>query len=441
MQEFCRVVARILRAPLATLLLWWGYWEPVPETVLRVGVLHSVSFGPHRAVTVTGLCDRDVMMWPGGSAARPPMSRCTGVFLAALCFRWALASPGDRDPLFLSCAADCEAHQCAPSPLPSVGILHKALGQLSWRCADECRYTCMHERTAIRLAGGDEVLQYDGKWPFWRALGMQEPAAVAFSLLNLCAHVRGLRRLGTILPTCRSGYYSLYWLVGVVSANAWLWAAIFHIRDCPLTEALDYHSASAIQIVSFYCALSRVCALEHRDRGPVQGVTSTVLSVGLLCVYCAHVAYLARDEAFDYGYNMKFNIAFGAASALLWLSWLLWPFLCRVVRGQGITRAPCHAPEPRPGGTMLLLFLGALGSSVLFEVLDFPDLRLTLFGRWVSRGLLGGESHLSLGLAGGYGVLDAHAMWHAATVCLTPIWYAFAVVDSVDAKNGRTKTE
>jgi len=31
---------------------------------------------------------------------------------------------------------------------------------------------------------GEPVQQYYGKWPFWRLLGMQEPASLLFSTLN-----------------------------------------------------------------------------------------------------------------------------------------------------------------------------------------------------------------------------------------------------------------
>eukprot|EP01047_Picozoa_sp_COSAG01_P005870 COSAG01_NODE_206_length_22034_cov_125.512585_15_plen_126_part_00 len=37
---------------------------------------------------------------------------------------------------------------------------------------------------------------------------------------------------------------------------------------------------------------------------------------------------------------------------------------------------------------------------------------------------------------GAYGVLDAHALWHAATTVLTPLWYAFVIVDSGGSGGG-----
>eukprot|EP01051_Picozoa_sp_SAG22_P022592 SAG22_NODE_5469_length_1008_cov_1.246425_2_plen_120_part_00 len=71
---------------------------------------------------------------------------------------------------------------------------------LAWSCPDECRYDCMHEQTAARVAAGKPVQQYFGKWPFLRLGAVQEPAAVLFSVLNLLAHLHGIRRLRRVQP-------------------------------------------------------------------------------------------------------------------------------------------------------------------------------------------------------------------------------------------------
>ena len=46
----------------------------------------------------------------------------------------------------------------------------------------------------------EPILQFHGKWPFHRFLGMQEPASVLFSLLNLLAHDYGISRLREGVP-------------------------------------------------------------------------------------------------------------------------------------------------------------------------------------------------------------------------------------------------
>lgn len=62
---------------------------------------------------------------------------------------------------------------------------------LQWSWEDNCRYDCMQRIVQQRLDRGLPVLQYHGKWPFVRVAGIQEPASVLFSLLNLGAYVVG----------------------------------------------------------------------------------------------------------------------------------------------------------------------------------------------------------------------------------------------------------
>lgn len=48
--------------------------------------------------------------------------------------------------------------------------------------------------------------------------------------------------------------------------NAWLWASVFHARDRPVTEALDYHSATAVQFAAAVSAAVRVFELSPTRR-------------------------------------------------------------------------------------------------------------------------------------------------------------------------------
>jgi len=87
----------------------------------------------------------------------------------------------------------------------------------------------MHNITDKAIEVHDNVYQYYGKWPFWRFAGMQEPASVLFSLLNLWGHVKGLRAANGLIPeTHPMRRYYLGW--GLVNVNAWIWSAVFHIR-------------------------------------------------------------------------------------------------------------------------------------------------------------------------------------------------------------------
>ena len=58
-----------------------------------------------------------------------------------------------------------------------------------------------------------------------------------------------------------------------------------------------------------------------------------------------------------------------------------------------------------------LVRAGGMGCAILLEVFDFADCRQ----------LLGHDDR--------WGGADAHALWHAATALLTPLWYAFTQRD------------
>lgn len=63
-----------------------------------------------------------------------------------------------------------------------------------WSCEDECGYNCMWRTTYAFLGRDWNVPQFYGKWPFKRFLGIQEPASVLFSYLNLLVHWRMIRK-------------------------------------------------------------------------------------------------------------------------------------------------------------------------------------------------------------------------------------------------------
>ena len=137
------------------------------------------------------------------------------------------ASSGDRSDEFLDCVKLCRAGACSSND--SSGDLSLALRLTRWTCEDNCKYSCMHIITNRAVERGGWIHQYYGKWPFWRLAGMQEPASVLFSLLNLYGHVDGLRKLQRIKSYSHPmrPYYLLWSWVNI---NAWIWSAVFHTR-------------------------------------------------------------------------------------------------------------------------------------------------------------------------------------------------------------------
>lgn len=133
------------------------------------------------------------------------------------------ASSGDRSPDFEKCVSMCQVEQCNPPQL------ELALKLTRWTCKDDCKYSCMHDITNQSIERGARVEQYYGKWPFWRFAGMQEPASVAFSLLNLWAHAKGASKVRRCLPNNHPmrPYYIIW---SFASMNAWFWSSVFHTR-------------------------------------------------------------------------------------------------------------------------------------------------------------------------------------------------------------------
>ena len=304
----------------------------------------------------------------------------------------ASGSAGDRDPRFQQCVASCSA-ECpllptlpanhsfpAPSILPD-GRLYAPAVPLSlplrltlWSCEADCRYRCMHVHAAWAAGQGRAVVKYDGKWPFVRVWGMQELLSVLFSLGNLAPHAYYLAEYGRRV-SARYGMRRWWMAYAAVSCNTWLWSAVFHARDVRLTERLDYFCASLGIVVSF--ALQVIRALRPRRRAVRALVMGAALSL-----FAYHVSYL-QFVHFDYGYNMRVSLATGALYSAFTVAVAL-----RERRPYARTIVACHA---------------YLWSVALFEVFDFPP--------W-------------------WGLLDAHAVWHGATMWVGVVFWRVMIEDA-----------
>ena len=154
------------------------------------------------------------------------------LYVALGFFQICYASSGDRAQIYQDCVSRCHTPSCAGG----AADLPLALRLTRWTCTDDCKYQCMHLITDVAIANGDRVHQYHGKWPFWRFAGMQEPASVAFSLLNMLFHWRGARQVRQQIP--KEHPMRWYYLgFSLVSVNAWIWSSVFHTRGLPFLEA------------------------------------------------------------------------------------------------------------------------------------------------------------------------------------------------------------
>ncbi|CAK7231741.1 hypothetical protein SCUCBS95973_008018 [Sporothrix curviconia] len=315
-------------------------------------------------------------------ASASTFALCAAVLLVVLAMLPGVAaSVGDRLPEFRECLEVCRAENCGPGKPATPIPLHLRL--LLWDCASECDQTCQRIVTGHRLAAGVDVVQFHGKWPFFRLWGIQEPASVAFSLGNLWAHVAGLRRLRRLVPAS----YSLRpWYIGfgTVGMATWIFSAIFHTRDFVLTERLDYFAAGASVLYGLYFTAIRVFRLDHPARAPVRSVWSLVC----LCLYAAHVGFLTLVR-WDYGYNMAANVVCGIVQNGLW-SYFSYREWTRTRRFWAVW----------PGIAVAWVML-----AMSLELFDFSPIG---------------------------GVFDAHSLWHLGTIGPTILWYNFLVRDALD---------
>ena len=221
-------------------------------------------------------------------------------------------------------------------------------------------------------------MQFHGKWPFYRVLGIQEPFSVLFSLANLVAHYDGLHKLRAALPPSYPllPYYTWLAYIGFVT---WIFSAIFHTRDFLATEQLDYFAAAASVLYGLYYTPVRVFRLDR----PSPRRRSVLRAWGLLCLlmYAGHVTYL-KGVRWDYGYNMAANVVVGVLQNILW-SWFSYDMYTRSRRSW--------AAWP---GIVVAWVLMAMS----LELLDFPPL---------------------------WGCLDAHSLWHLCTVFPTILMYKY----------------
>lgn len=309
---------------------------------------------------------------------------------ATLFVAGAYASLGDRLPAFKECVKDCTQANCGPDG-PSIPLQRRLL---LWDCPSECDYTCQHIVTNTRLARDppyrEPILQFHGKWPFHRYLGMQEPFSVIFSLLNFLAHDWGMTRLRNTVPASYPlrKYYMLFGYVGLMS---WGFSMVFHTRDFALTEKLDYFGAGANVLYGLFLAVVRVFRLE-RDDDPVRQSVLRLWTFLCVLLYLAHLSYLSFWR-FDYTYNMAANVAVGIVQNALWS----WFSVTRFRKSKKIWAA-------WPG-----LIVAWIVLAMSLELFDFPPWR---------------------------GMVDAHSLWHAGTVVPTIWWYNFLVKDAQEDIQG-----
>jgi len=302
-------------------------------------------------------------------------------FLVTFFFAFSSSSQGDVHPDFRLCVVTCVRTVCNGQYqdfMPDSGYLDQLT---NWKCLDQCQYDCMWRTVAFFHKNQRKTPQFNGKWPFIRFFGMQEPAAAIFSLMNLFAHVQLLQRFHKKIHS-DAPMKNVWIIYGLVSINAWIFSTIFHSRDVPLTEKLDYFSAFSIVVYMFLTFFFRILG-SWRSVKRIQW-SNLVAIMASVALFFRHVYILNSSERFDYGYNMMINIGVGLLNSICWLFW-------------------CYRNWNRKAYVkyaVISIFL--LDLAVLLELLDFVPIFWTF---------------------------DAHALWHLSTVPIHYFWYKFVSED------------
>lgn len=282
------------------------------------------------------------------------------------------ASIGDQSSEFIQCKSSC-VRQCHDDDSFN-------LNPFIWSCRSECKYTCMW--TTIALL--NRVVQFYGKWPFIRLLGIQEPASTLASVINFLVNLHMLRRFAKEQYK-RNPLKYLWFGYSAVCLNAWFWSTIFHTRDTHFTQMMDYISAFSMilyQLYSFF--VSFICSFQEKRRKSTLALIAVTASC--LFLFVSHANYLSARE-FDYGYNMKMNVVLGVSTAVCWLTWLIKRYYVDrlVYSWRGILSVVLFA------------------STFTLEAFDFEPL---------------------------FYFIDAHALWHFSTIVIPFLWFKFLIDDS-----------
>ncbi|EIW73093.1 hypothetical protein TREMEDRAFT_22163, partial [Tremella mesenterica DSM 1558] len=323
-----------------------------------------------------------------------------------------LASSGDRNPTFQHCLKGCKVTYCDPSQ-PPVPIWLRGLG---WTCEDDCKYSCSHSFTD-NIRPGSRYHQFYGKWVFYRLGPIQEPFSVIMSLGNLWVNLRGLQE---IKRRVRKENKLRRWLEGMawVQINTWFWSSVFHCRDTPLTERLDYFSATLTIASSLLYTIIRIFHLQT----PLQ-TSRTILPLIILftCLILGHFTYLLSFPigSFPYGYHTHFALSLGLLHHLLWslfsLSFFLkfpsFTLLSKKISWPRpyLSRDPLERPLPHDALTPVIL-VGLTLLSMSLELLDFAPF---------------------------FRMVDAHSLWHAATIPLMMGWWSFLCGDAIELEGSQ----
>ncbi|KAK0547140.1 hypothetical protein OC845_004244 [Tilletia horrida] len=308
-----------------------------------------------------------------------------------------------------------------------------------------------------------EMVQFYGKWVFVRILGLQEPFSVLFSILNLREHLNAFYKLRREVPDAYP-LKLLYIVHSLISVNAWFWSAVFHSRDKPLTERFDYFSAASALLSGLFFSICRLFRLE-----PDAPQFTTLLRV-FAAVFTLHCLYLSLSSRFDYGYNVLACLFIAAVHELLWLAFSLRPTIFpsnQLLERYHSNRAAYRAAKPQTSniasssnsaGTLTPTSVSPLPAPAASPAAVYkghsPPASMSMSSSSAQSALSQGGGPPSSSLEARrqlrkilifillamsfeifdfppfFRAIDAHSLWHAATIPIIRIWYDWLIRDA-----------
>lgn len=274
------------------------------------------------------------------------------------------------------------------------------------------------------------MVQFYGKWPFKRILGITEFFSSVFSVANFYVNYRNYYkikrqyRIAAHKDDDRSTMLRQYLVLLFVSMFGWFCSTVFHIRDRPITETLDYVGAGAIIAANFNAIFVRKFGLYRLEKTRALVIFQTLLC-GVLLVHYAKLYF-----SWDYSYNMRFNVAVGLSALVLW-----------ILHSALVQRRYLRRPHYYNNSIHLLPY-----ETRILNKLNFVGLSKTkyipLIPVALNLALVAAASLEMVDFDPIAGLVDAHLLWHFCTIFPPIVWYDWNLWDlemaslQVKARNG-----
>ncbi|XP_075251737.1 post-GPI attachment to proteins factor 3-like isoform X2 [Convolutriloba macropyga] len=283
------------------------------------------------------------------------------LLLCIICFQRNSASPGDSDKTYRQCVKHC-SKDCNYT-----SIQFRSWESFGWSCKDNCQYNCMHQR--VKEKG--MVEKYHGKWPFRRVGPFQELASVVFSTCNLFYNLFGIASFRARVNK-KAPFYRYHHFQSVIMSASWICSILYHTKETPFTEKMDYSMAFAYIALQMSFFIVRMTWLKSRW-------LCCFMSIVLLGLYLNHAAQLCSGHIL-YGFNMMLSVGY----VIIWaIGWHIW--------------------QTTPQAILPILEVDYSILIGMLEIFDFPPFM---------------------------GLLDSHALWHLTSGPMILLQYSFYINDS-----------